>query len=153
MGMMSEFKEFIAKGNAMDLAVGVIIGAAFGAIVSSLVYDIITPLILKPVMDTLGVAKLEEVAWNGVLYGKFLASVINFIVVAFCIFMMIKGLKKLEKKKSEAVIELQVEQTTCRIPPGVASAVCKWPVTFQHDVDRRTDRRAHARDGDRQRHR
>ena len=97
--MIKEFKSFIMRGNVVDLAVAVILGAAFGAIVGSLVTDIITPLALKPVMDTLGVQKLEEVAWNGVLYGKFLASVINFLVVSFCIFMMIKGLKKMEKKK------------------------------------------------------
>lgn len=100
--MLKEFKSFIMRGNVVDLAVAVIIGAAFSAIVGSLVADIITPLLLKPVMESLGVDKLADVAWNGVLYGKFIATVINFIVVAFCIFLMIKGLKKLEKKKEEA---------------------------------------------------
>ncbi|MBU2018753.1 MAG: large conductance mechanosensitive channel protein MscL [Bacteroidetes bacterium] len=100
--MLKEFKAFIMRGNVVDLAVAVIIGAAFGAIVSSLVADVITPLLLKPVMESLGVDKLADVSWNGVLYGKFLASVINFIVVALCIFLMIKGLKSLEKKKEEA---------------------------------------------------
>lgn len=102
--MLKEFKSFIMRGNVVDLAVAVIIGAAFGAIVSSLVSDIITPLILKPVMESLGVAKLEEVAWNGVLYGKFLATVINFIVVGFCIFLIIKGMNKFQKKKDEAPV-------------------------------------------------
>lgn len=100
--MLKEFKGFILRGNVVDLAVAVIIGAAFGAIVSSLVTDIITPLILKPAMEAMNVASIEGLAWNGVLYGKFLATVINFIVVAFCIFMMIKGMNKMQKKKEEA---------------------------------------------------
>lgn len=100
--MLKEFKSFIMRGNVVDLAVAVIIGAAFSAIVGSLVADIITPLILKPAMDAMGVEKLQDLAWNGILYGKFLATVINFIVVAFCIFMMIKGINKMKKKKEEA---------------------------------------------------
>lgn len=97
--MLKEFKAFILRGNVVDLAVAVIIGAAFGAIVSSLVADVITPLLLNPVMEKLNVTKLEEVTWNGVLYGKFLATVINFVVVAFVIFLMVKGMNKLARKK------------------------------------------------------
>ena len=100
--MLKEFKTFIMRGNVVDLAVAVIIGAAFSAIVGSLVADIITPLILKPALEASGVAKLEELAWNGVLYGKFLSTVINFIVVAFCIFLLIKGMNQINKKKAEA---------------------------------------------------
>lgn len=100
--MLKEFKSFILRGNVVDLAVAVIIGAAFSAIVSSFVTDVITPLVLKPAMDSLGVAKLEGLAWNGVLYGKFIATVINFIVVALCIFIMIKAINKFQKKKEEA---------------------------------------------------
>jgi large conductance mechanosensitive channel len=101
--MLKEFKTFIMRGNVVDLAVAVIIGAAFGAIVSSLVADVITPLLLKPAMSSLGVDKLEGLSWNGVLYGKFIATVINFIVVGFVIFMVVKGMNKLKKK--EAVVE------------------------------------------------
>jgi large conductance mechanosensitive channel len=100
--MIKEFKAFIMRGNVVDLAVAVIIGAAFGAIVSSLVTDVITPLLLKPVMESLGVHKLEELAWNGVLYGKFLATVINFIVTGFVIFLLVKAMNvALKKKKDE----------------------------------------------------
>lgn len=99
--MIKEFKAFIMRGNVVDLAVAVIIGAAFGAIVSSLVTDVITPLMLKPAMESLGVNKLEELAWNGVLYGKFLATVINFLVVGFVIFMLIKAMNIALKKKKE----------------------------------------------------
>ncbi len=103
--MIKEFKAFILRGNVVDLAVAVIIGAAFGAIVSSLVTDVITPLMLNPLMEKLHVSKLEEVAWNGVLYGKFIATVINFVVVAFVIFLMVKGMNALadlgKKKEPE----------------------------------------------------
>lgn len=100
--MLKEFKTFIMRGNVVDLAVAVIIGAAFSAIVGSLINDVITPLLLKPAMSALHVDKLENLAWNGVLYGKFIASVINFIVTAFIIFLMIKGMNKAVKKKDDA---------------------------------------------------
>jgi large conductance mechanosensitive channel len=99
--MLKEFKAFILRGNVVDLAVAVIIGAAFGAIVNSMVADVLTPLILNPVMEHLHVTKLEEVAWHGVLYGKFIATVINFVVIAFVIFLMVKGMNKAIKKKEE----------------------------------------------------
>ena len=95
--MLKEFKEFIMRGNVVDLAVAVIIGAAFSAIIGSLVADIITPLILKPALEAAQVNKLEDLAWNGVLYGKFLSTLINFLIVAFCIFLLIKGMNKLKK--------------------------------------------------------
>lgn len=100
--MLQEFKKFITKGNVLDLAVAVIIGGAFSAIIGSLVADVITPLILKPIMETLDVKKLEDVAWNGVLYGKFLSAIINFLIIALCLFLLVKGVKKFEKKKEEA---------------------------------------------------
>lgn len=100
--MLKEFRAFILRGNVVDLAIAVIIGGAFGAIVSSMVTDVLTPLILNPVMERLHVSKLEEVAWQGVLYGKFIATVINFVVVAFVIFLMVKGMNKAIKKKEAA---------------------------------------------------
>lgn len=99
--MLKEFKTFIMRGNVVDLAVAVIIGAAFSAIVGSLISDVITPLILQPTMDALGVSELENIAWKGVKYGKFIAAVINFLVTAFIIFLMIKAMNKFLKKKQE----------------------------------------------------
>ena len=99
--MLKEFKTFIMRGNVVDLAVAVIIGTAFNAIVGSLINDVITPLLLKPAFSAMHVDKLENLAWDGVLYGKFLASVINFLVTAFVIFLMIKGMNKATKKKEE----------------------------------------------------
>lgn len=103
MGMVSEFKDFIAKGNAMDLAVGVIIGAAFGAIVNSLVADVITPALLNPALKAAQVENLADLKTdNGILYGKFLAAVISFLVIAFVIFIMVKALNSMKKKEAPA---------------------------------------------------
>lgn len=100
MGMISEFKEFIAKGNVMDLAVGVIIGTAFGAIVNSFVTDVITPALLNPALKAAQVENLAELKTEGgILYGKFLAAVISFLVIAFVIFLMVKGMNSLKKKE------------------------------------------------------
>ena len=113
MKVIQEFKEFAIKGNVVDMAVGIIIGGAFGKIVTSLVNDVIMPpigmiiggvnfnglrLVLKSAtVDAAGVAS-PEVAIN---YGAFIQVLFDFIIVAFCIFMMIKGLNSLKKKKEE----------------------------------------------------
>jgi large conductance mechanosensitive channel len=103
MGMISEFKNFIAKGNAMDLAVGVIIGASFGAIVNSLVSDVITPALLNPALKAAQVENLAGLKTDsGILYGKFLAAVISFLVIAFVIFLMVKGINSMKKKEEPA---------------------------------------------------
>ena len=102
MSFTKDFKAFAMKGNVVDLAVAVIIGAAFGAIVSSLVTDIITPLILSPVLERLGLNDISELKWGAVTYGKFLAAVINFLVIALVIFMMIRAISKLQKKEEAA---------------------------------------------------
>jgi large conductance mechanosensitive channel len=100
MGLMKEFKEFALKGNVLDLAVGVVIGAAFSAIVKSLVEDIITPLILTPLLERAGLKDIQELTWGaGVKYGNFLSNVISFIIVAFVLFIIIKGVNSLRKKE------------------------------------------------------
>ena len=101
--MISEFKDFAMKGNVVDLAVGVVIGGAFGKIVSSLIDDVITPLLLKPALEAANLSKIEElVAFGGVKYGMFLSAVINFIIIAFVLFMIIKGINASKKKEEEA---------------------------------------------------
>jgi large conductance mechanosensitive channel len=100
MGFFSEFKEFAMKGNVVDLAVGVIIGAAFGKIVSSFIENVITPLLLKPALDAAHLSTIEELtAFGGVKYGLFLSAVINFIIVAFVLFLIIKGINRVKKKE------------------------------------------------------
>ena len=79
--MIKELKDFLFRGNILDLAVAVILGAAFNAIITSLVGDIITPLILNPALKAAGVEKIADLAWNGVAYGSFLSAVLNFLIV------------------------------------------------------------------------
>jgi large conductance mechanosensitive channel len=105
MGFIKEFKEFAMKGNVMDMAVGVIIGGAFGKIVSSLVDDILMPLV-GMVTGNVDFTKLEFAFGEGDLaatlkYGTFIQNVVDFLIVAFCIFLMLKGINKLNKKKEE----------------------------------------------------
>lgn len=102
MGFVSEFKEFVMRGNVVDLAVGVIIGGAFGAIVNSLVGDIITPLLLKPALDAAGVSEIDKWAPGGILLGKFIAAVISFLVIAFVLFMIIKGMNAAMREEKES---------------------------------------------------
>ncbi|MGB3069479.1 MAG: large conductance mechanosensitive channel protein MscL [Ottowia sp.] len=116
MGMMSEFKEFAVKGNAVDLAVGVIIGGAFGKIVDSIVGDLIMPLVGKLIggLDfssyyiglagqPAGMALAEAKKAGAVFaYGNFLTILVNFILLAFIIFMMVKQLNRLKKEEPAA---------------------------------------------------
>jgi len=97
--MLKEFKDFIMRGNVVDLAVAVVIGAAFGAIVSSLVDNVITPLLLTPALQAAHLQDIDKLAWGAVKYGSFLAAVIKFVIIAFILFLIVKGFKSLEKKK------------------------------------------------------
>jgi large conductance mechanosensitive channel len=123
MGFIKEFKEFAMRGNVVDLAVGVIIGAAFQKIVSSMVGDLIMPTIgkllggvdFKDLFINLAPGKLtkagtaartlaeaKEAAIPVIAYGSFINTVIDFVIVAFCIFLLVKGMNKLMKKKPAA---------------------------------------------------
>jgi large conductance mechanosensitive channel len=103
MGFVKEFKEFALKGNVVELAIAVIIGAAFGAIVSSMVEHVITPLILTPALDAAGVKDLDKLAWGAVKYGNFLAAVLKFLVIALVLFMLIQVINRLKRKKEDPV--------------------------------------------------
>src|SRR6476620_7045421 len=98
MGFIKEFREFALKGNVMDLAIAVVIGAAFGAIVSSMVDDVITPLLLTPALEAAHLKDLNQLAWGAVKYGNFLAAVIKFIIVALVLFLLIKGINRMKRK-------------------------------------------------------
>jgi large conductance mechanosensitive channel len=106
MKLLEEFKAFAVKGNVVDLAVGVIIGAAFGKIVTSFVNDIFMPplgVILGGVnFKDLKVAIGENVFWN---YGAFIQSVVDFLIIAFAIFMLVKAMNKVKKKEEEKKAE------------------------------------------------
>lgn len=101
--MLKEFKAFAMRGNVIDLAIGVIIGGAFGKIVNSLIDDVITPLILKPALDAAHLTRLEELTILGtVKYGNFLSAVINFVIIAFVLFLIIKGINSTKRKEAAA---------------------------------------------------
>jgi len=113
MGLLKEFKEFAMRGNVIDLAVGVIIGGAFGKIIASLVADIIMP----PIGLLVGGVNFVDLKWqmkpaeivNGVKkaavtlnYGNFIQVTFDFLIVAFCIFLFVKGINSMSKKKEDA---------------------------------------------------
>lgn len=106
-GFLSGFRDFIMRGNVIDLAVAVVIGAAFSKIIASLVEDIITPAILNPAMKAAGVEKVSELSANGIQYGLFLAAILNFLVVAFCIYTLVQAFEKAKKRmaRQEALAE------------------------------------------------
>ena len=113
---VKEFKEFAVKGNVVDMAVGVIIGGAFGAIVSSLINDIIMPLlgllikvdftswgkVLSDNPDNLSAAEAAEQGLSVLYYGKFISAIVYFILIALCIFLVVRALRKAEEKAKEA---------------------------------------------------
>ena len=115
LGLFGEFKEFVKRGNVLDMAVGVVIGGAFGAIVTSLVNDIIMPLVSLATgvldftnwfvaLDGKTYATIEEAQAAGAAtlnYGNLISVVLNFLIVAFCIFMVVKAMNKFMKKKEE----------------------------------------------------
>ncbi|MEC3880583.1 large-conductance mechanosensitive channel protein MscL [Parapedobacter sp. 10938] len=111
MGFMKEFKEFAMRGSVVDLAVGVVIGGAFGKIVTSLVNDVIMPPIgyltggmdfaeLKYVIEPADEA--NEIAEVAIMYGNFINVIIQFIIIAFCIFLVIKGINSMKRKEEAA---------------------------------------------------
>jgi large conductance mechanosensitive channel len=97
--MLKEFKNFVMRGNVVDLAIGVIIGGAFGAIVNSLVADIITPILLQPALKAAGAEDIAAWKPGGLLVGKFVASVISFLIIAFVLFLIVKGMNAAKKKE------------------------------------------------------
>ena len=109
MKLFDEFKAFVMRGNVVDMAVGVIIGGAFGKIVTSLVNDIFMPIIgvlignvnFSDLQIKLG-EPLEGAEQAAIKYGMFIQEVVNFLIIALCIFMVIKVINKLQKKKEEA---------------------------------------------------
>jgi len=109
---LGEFKNFAMRGNVMDMAVGVVVGGAFSAIITSLVNNIITPIIglLLGNVDfsTLSItipSAVEGVEPSSIMYGAFIQSVIDFLIIAFCVFAVVKAINKLHKKKEEPAPE------------------------------------------------
>ena len=101
MGMLKEFKDFAMKGSVIDLAVGIVIGAAFSGIVKSLVDDLLTPAILTPALKAANLTDLSQLTLPGtaIKYGNFLSQCISFIIIAFALFLVIKGVNSMKKKE------------------------------------------------------
>lgn len=106
MGLFSEFKAFAMRGNVVDLAVGVVIGGAFGNIVNSLVNDILTPAILTPALEAANLKNLSELVIPGtaIKYGSFISTLISFTIIAFALFMIIKGMNAAKRKEEAAPV-------------------------------------------------
>ena len=125
---MKEFKEFISKGNVMDMAVGIIIGGAFTAIVTSLVNDVIMPLI-SVITGGFNFQLLSITLGSGegaatLNYGAFITAVINFLIVAFVIFSMIKAINKLSRKKKEEPDPTTKECPFCKSEIPIEATKC-----------------------------
>ena len=137
--MWKEFKEFAVKGNAIDLAVGVIIGAAFGKIVTSIVEDLIMPLVGKivgnldftnlyiPLSDKvppgMSLADVKKAGFPVFAYGNFLTITLNFIIVAFCIFLVVKALNNMKRPAPDAEPVLK-DCPACTMPIPIKAKRC-----------------------------
>lgn len=99
--MLKEFKEFAMKGSVIDLAVGMVIGTAFSAIVKSLVTDVITPAI----QPLIGKVDFNQLTWGTIKIGSFINAIISFIIMAFVIFMIVKVINKIKKEEEKKVEE------------------------------------------------
>jgi large conductance mechanosensitive channel len=117
-GLLADFRQFIMQGNVIDLAVAVIIGAAFGKIVTSFVEDIITPLLLNPALQAARVNDLQSLSYNGIKYGVFLASIINFLVIAFSIFVVVRAFEKAKRRFSRQEV---VDNGAAPVDPAIES--------------------------------
>lgn len=129
MGFAKEFKEFALKGNVVDLAVAVIIGGAFGKIVSSLVDDIITPGLLSPLLKKANLQNLEQLVIPGtaIKYGVFLSNVLSFIIIALVLFLIIKGMNSFKKKEAVAPTVAPVPTDTEKLLMDIRDELKKRP--------------------------
>lgn len=105
-----DFKAFALKGSVVDLAVAVIIGGAFNAVITSFIEDIVTPVLLNPALQAAGVEDIASLSANGIKYGLFLSAVINFVVIAFVIFLMIRAFEKAKRTEDAAAAEPSIEE-------------------------------------------
>jgi large conductance mechanosensitive channel len=108
--LIGDFKNFIMKGNVLDLAVAVILGGAFAKIVESFIKDIITPVVLAPVLEAAKLKDIAELSAGGIKYGLFLSALINFLLIAFVIFLVVRSFETAKRKLSRQ--EVMAEAAT-----------------------------------------
>ena len=126
--MLKEFKDFALKGNVLDMAVGIIIGVAFGSIITSLVNDILMP----PIGLLLGGVDFSALVWDltgtgavTISYGVFINTVINFLIVAFVMFMLVRSFTRMQRKEEEAPAEPTTKECPfCRSEIAIAATRC-----------------------------
>lgn len=137
-GFWSDFRKFLMQGNVIDLAVAVIIGAAFTKIVTSLVEDIITPVILNPVLRAARVDDLQNLSVNGIKYGLFIAAVINFLVIAFCLFLVIRAFEKAKKRfvRSSETAEASAADPAVIAQENLTHAIERLTTTIESQTNR-----------------
>lgn len=108
--MLRDFREFVARGNVLDLAVAVILGVAFGAIIASLVDDIIMP-VVGVLLGGVDFTSLSiQVGEASINYGNFIQAIVNFLIIAFVIFLIVRAAERMQKEKEEAPAELSTEE-------------------------------------------
>jgi large conductance mechanosensitive channel len=125
MALIKEFRDFAIKGNVMDLAIGVIIGAAFNSIVKSLVEDIITPLLLTPALKAAHLENLSQLVIKGtaIKYGNFISNIISFIIVAFVLFLIVKGVNAARKRHEDTSAEPPAPTTEEKLLMEIRDAI------------------------------
>jgi large conductance mechanosensitive channel len=126
-GFFNDFKAFLLQGDVIDLATAVIIGGAFGKIVESFIADIITPALLNPAMKAAKVDDIAKLAFNGILYGKFLAALLNFIIIAFVIFAVLRAVsaakKQMERKQAIEEAEAAANDPALEVQQRLAESL------------------------------
>lgn len=129
-GFFKDFRTFIMRGNVLELAVAVIIGGAFSQIINSLIADIITPVILQPVLSAARLNQLSQLSVNGIRYGVFLAAVLNFLVISLTMFLMIRALEKAQRRLERAIaIEEAIEAEAKSEPIPDPAAIAQERLT------------------------
>ncbi|MBQ4523949.1 MAG: large conductance mechanosensitive channel protein MscL [Lachnospiraceae bacterium] len=122
--MLNEFKKFIARGNVLDMAVGIIVGSAFTAIVNSLVNDIFTPL-MGLILGGINFSGLSiKVGEATIAYGSFIQAIINFLLIAFSVFMLIKMINKIPRKKEEEKAPTTKKCPYCKSEIAIDAVKC-----------------------------
>ncbi|MBQ3515029.1 MAG: large conductance mechanosensitive channel protein MscL [Lachnospiraceae bacterium] len=122
--MLKEFKKFIARGNVLDMAVGIIVGSAFTAIVNSLVNDIFTPL-MGLILGGINFSALSvKVGEATIAYGSFIQAVINFLLIAFSVFMLIRVINKIPRKKEEEAAPTTKKCPYCKSEIAIDAVKC-----------------------------
>lgn len=121
---LSEFRDFAIKGNVVDMAVGIIIGASFGGVVNSLVNDVIMP----PIGWALGKVDFSELKFIisndvSINYGLFINQIISFIIVAFAVFILIKAIVKLQEASKKEIQEAEIKEPTTKVCPRCAMEI------------------------------